>query len=79
MNPVELVVEAVGGQVMAAKICGKSAVAIHKWVKNGSLPRTEYTKKTDYARRLAEASKGLFTEEWLLKAANPDRENLIVA
>lgn len=79
MNPLEIAVEAVGGQAAAARICGKSAVAIHKWVKNGSLPRTEYTKKTDYARRLAQASKGSFTEEWLLKAANPDRETLIAA
>ncbi|WP_338506993.1 hypothetical protein VRB95_08450 [Erwinia aphidicola] len=79
MNPVEIAVEAVGGQAMAARLCEKSAVAIHKWVKNGSLPRTEYTRKTDYARRLADASEGKFTAEWLLKEANPDRKNLIAA
>ncbi|MGP3593088.1 hypothetical protein [Vagococcus sp. WN89Y] len=73
MNPVELAVEAVGGQSAAAKICGKSAVAIHKWVKSGRLPRTEYTKKTRYAEMLANASGGKFTAAWLLWEANPDR------
>lgn len=73
MNPVEVAVEAVGGQAAAAKICEKSPVAIHKWVKNGCLPRTEYTKKTNYAEKLADASGGKFTAEWLLSEANPDR------
>ncbi|MDK9634286.1 hypothetical protein [Enterobacter hormaechei] len=73
MNPVEVAVEAVGGQAAAAKICEKSPVAIHKWVKNGCLPRTEYTKKTNYAEKLADASGGKFTAEWLLCEANPDR------
>lgn len=73
MNPVEIAVEAVGGQTAAAKICGKSPVAIHKWVKNACLPRTEYTKKTNYAEMLANASGGKFTAAWLLGEANPDR------
>lgn len=72
MNPVAIAVDAVGGQASAAKICGKSAVAVHKWVKSGCLPRTEYTKKTNYAEMLAEASGGKFTAEWLLLNANPD-------
>lgn len=45
MNAVEFAIESVGGQASAAKICGISAVAVHRWVRNGSLPRTEYTKK----------------------------------
>lgn len=77
MNPVAFAVNAVGGQVIAAKICGKSAVAVHKWVKNGCLPRTEYTKKTQYAKKLAEASGGKFTADWLLAEANPDRQKNI--
>lgn len=75
MNPMQIAIEAVGGQTAAAKICGRSNVAIHKWVKNGSLPRTEYTKKTNYSKLLAEHSKGKFTAEWLLDAANPDRKS----
>lgn len=74
MNPVQIAVNAVGGQTAAAKICGLSVVAVHKWYTKGRLPRTEYTKKTDYAQRLASAADGKFTAQWLLDAANPDRE-----
>ena len=45
MNPVQIAVDAVGGQTAAAKICGLSVVAVHKWYAKGRLPRTEYTKK----------------------------------
>ncbi|HGJ5864333.1 hypothetical protein QE197_24995 (plasmid) [Arsenophonus nasoniae] len=72
MNPVEFAVNAVGGQSSAAKICGKSNVAVWKWVRNGCLPRTEYTGKTEYSKLLAQYSNGAFTAEWLLQAANPD-------
>ncbi len=72
MNPVQIAVDAVGGQTAAARICGLSVVAVHKWYAKGRLPRTEYTKKTDYAQRLAAASKGKFSAEWLLHEANPD-------
>lgn len=44
MNPVQIAVDAVGGQTAAAKICGLSVVAVHKWYAKGRLPRTEYTK-----------------------------------
>ncbi|WP_316389815.1 helix-turn-helix domain-containing protein [Enterobacter cloacae] len=73
MNAVEIAVDAVGGQTAAAKICGLSPVAVHRWVKNACLPRTEYTKKTEYAELLAANSSGKFTAEWLLENANPDR------
>ena len=74
MNPVQVAVNAVGGQTAAAKICGLSVVAVHKWYAKGRLPRTEYTKKTNYADRLAAAAAGKFTAEWLLNAANPDKK-----
>lgn len=70
----QFAIEAVGGQTAAARLCGLSNVAIHKWVKNAALPRTEYTEKTNYSQRLADASAGKFTADWLLQAANPDRE-----
>ncbi|HBT2543697.1 YdaS family helix-turn-helix protein [Klebsiella pneumoniae] len=73
MNPMQFAIEAVGGQTAAARLCGLSNVAIHKWVKNAALPRTEYTEKTNYSQLLADASKGKFTAEWLRRAANPDR------
>ncbi|CAI0724925.1 MULTISPECIES: helix-turn-helix domain-containing protein [Serratia] len=73
MNPVQIAVDAVGGQTAAAKICGLTVVAVHKWYAKGRLPRTEYTKKTNYAQRLAAAAGGKFSAEWLLHEANPDR------
>ncbi len=73
MNPVQLAIEAVGGQAMAAKICGRSAPAINRWCSRGCLPRTEYTGKTKYAHLLSAAANGKFTAEWLLEEANPDR------
>ncbi|ABP59695.1 TPA: YdaS family helix-turn-helix protein [Citrobacter freundii] len=73
MNPMQFAIDAVGGQTAAARLCGLSNVAIHKWVKNEALPRTEYTEKTNYSQVLAEASAGKFTAEWLRQVANPDR------
>ncbi|MEG8916435.1 YdaS family helix-turn-helix protein [Klebsiella pneumoniae] len=73
MNIVRQVVDSVGGQTAAAKICGVSPVAVHKWVKRGCLPRTDFTGKTTYARKLAAASSGAFSEGQLLSEANPDR------
>lgn len=73
MNPMQFAIDAVGGQTAAARLCGLSNVAIHKWVKNEALPRTEYTEKTNYSKVLAEASDGKFTAEWLRQVANPDR------
>lgn len=76
MNPVQIAVNAVGGQTAAAKLCGLSVVAVHKWTVKGTLPRTEYTGKTNYSELLANASNGKFTSEWLLNAANPDKASL---
>lgn len=74
MNPIEFAVNAAGGRVRVAKAFGISYVAIYKWINNASLPRTEYTGKTAYAKKLSELSNGEFTAEWLLKTANPDRD-----
>ncbi|MBA8050994.1 hypothetical protein HV073_05365 [Klebsiella michiganensis] len=77
MNAVEIAIAAVGGQAAAAKICGLSPVAVHRWVKNACLPRTEYTQKTKYAEKLAASSSGKFTANWLLENANPDRPKIV--
>jgi len=74
MNPVQIAVEAVGGQTAAAKICNLSVPAINRWYAKGRLPRTEYTGKTNYAHLLAAAGNGEFSAEWLLNAANPDKQ-----
>lgn len=72
MNPIKKIFDDLGGQTAAARICGVSTVAVHKWLKKGCLPRTDYTGKTSYAKALSIASRGRFTEEWILQAANPD-------
>lgn len=65
-NAVAYAVNYVGGPVQAARLCGRSRQAVDKWVMNGRLPRTEYTGETCYAEKLAAASEGAFTAEWLL-------------
>lgn len=62
-----------GGVAQAATLCGVSQRAIYKWLSSGTLPRTEYTGETHYASRLAEASAGQFTAEWLLAEAAPTK------
>ncbi|SEH87217.1 hypothetical protein [Stutzerimonas xanthomarina] len=73
MNAISIAVEKVGGPISAAEICGIRRQAIDKWLARGSLPRTEYTGETNYASRLADASNGDFTAEWLLAAAAPTK------
>jgi hypothetical protein len=73
MNAISTAVDAVGGPVTAAKVCGIRRQAIDKWMTRGVLPRTDYTGETDYARRLAEASGGQFTADWLLTEASPKK------
>lgn len=73
MSAISSAVKAVGGPAAAAKACGIKRQAIDKWLLKGVLPRTDYTGETDYAIRLAEASAGEFTAEWLLAEASPKK------
>jgi hypothetical protein len=52
---------------VASDACGVTTRTVHNWIKNGCLPRTEYTGETHYAEALAAASGGLFTAAWLLE------------
>lgn len=68
-NAVAFAFEAAGGIGAAAKACGRSYQALHKWRLVGSLPRTDYTGETRYALLLAEAAKhkgNAFDAAWLL-------------
>jgi len=67
-------IKKVGGVAKASAICGVSQRAIYKWLTAESLPRTDYTGETRYAEKLAEASEGKFTADWLLANASPKRE-----
>lgn len=73
MSALKKSIEQVGGAAKAAAICGVSQRAVYKWLSSGSLPRTEYTGETHYAQRLADASAGQFTAEWLLAEASPSK------
>lgn len=55
-----------GKAVRAAEVCGVSVRAVYKWLGAGRLPRTDYTGETNYAQKLADASGGNFTAQWLL-------------
>lgn len=73
MSAISIAIERVGGPISAAKACGIRRQAVDKWLAKGALPRTDYTGETDYARRLADASAGGFTAEWLLAEAAPKK------
>lgn len=77
MAALRLAIDSVGGPAAAARICSISTRAVFKWLKNGHLPRTEYTKETRYAELLSAASAGRFTADWLReKAARGRSPNL---
>ena len=57
----------------AADACGVSIRAVYKWMASGSLPRTDFTGETNYAERLAAASLGGFTAEWLRSVSSPKK------
>lgn len=66
MNILKDSIDRIPGKVpAAAEACGVSVRAVYKWIDRGLLPRTEYTGETDYAYRLAAASGGAFSGDWL--------------
>jgi DNA-binding transcriptional regulator YdaS (Cro superfamily) len=67
ISPIGQAAILLGGGTALAKTCGVSAPAVHKWLKQGRLPRTEWTGETDYASRIVEALGGRMTREQLLE------------
>ena len=57
---------AIVGLCNLAKACGVKHQSVYRWVEKGSLPRTDWTGETDYARRIEEATKGAVTRDELL-------------
>ena len=55
-NAIAFAFEAVGGIGAAAKVCDRSYQALNKWRLAASLPRTDYTGETHYAKLLATAA-----------------------
>lgn len=55
------------GVLLVASCCGRTPRAIYKWISKGSLPRTDFCGETDYANKIAKASKGKYTAKYLLE------------
>lgn len=71
MSALRFAIDKVGGVAECARICGITPRGVYKWLHRDSLPRTEYTGETQHAQRMASASQGAFTAEWLLDNAGP--------
>ena len=67
-NIVEHAVRLAGGPRMVAAAVGLSRPAVDKWIKQGFLPRTEWTNETDYAGTL-----------WLMSGYRVTRAELLAA
>ncbi len=61
------------GVLETSLACGCSQRAIYKWMKKGSLPRTDFTGETNYAERIANASCGKFSVELIKKISHPQK------
>lgn len=68
MSDFSKILRAVGFDVVA-KATNRTPRQIYKWEKNKTLPRSDFTGETSLARAIADASKGLFTEQEILTAA----------
>jgi len=55
--------------------CGCSVRSIYKWMKKGSLPRTDYSGETDYAEKISIASMGKYSTELIKSISRPQKSN----
>lgn len=77
-NPLEQAKRRLGlGQM--AKICGVSRTAVDKWVRQGHLPRTEWTGETSYASLIAAAYEVVRAQAPELGEEVMTRERLLAA
>lgn len=65
-NPLDAATALLGGLEKTAAVCGVSFVSVHKWIKRGRLPRTEWTGETHYAEKIEAATGGAITKAELL-------------
>lgn len=61
------------GVTQISSACGCSVRSIYKWMKKGSLPRTDFTGETNYAEKIAKASHGKFTTELIKAISRPQK------
>lgn len=74
MNDFSMILRGVGLNVVAIAT-GRTLRQIYKWEKNKTLPRSDFTGETAFARAIAGASNGLFTERQVLDAAIKGRRH----
>ncbi|KAF6660211.1 DNA-binding protein [Enterobacteriaceae bacterium EKM102V] len=65
MSVINLAIKSVG-VVEVAKACGISPRAVYKWLKKGSLPKTEFYGRTHYALTIEKLSLGKFDAQKIL-------------
>jgi len=61
------------GVITISSACGCSVRSIYKWMKKGSLPRTDFTGETNYAEKIALASHGKFSTELIKTISRPQK------
>ncbi len=66
MTDLNLAIKAAGVSNIASA-CGISQRAVYKWLKKGSLPKTEFYGKTHYAATIEQLTAGRFVAEALLE------------
>ncbi|WP_337021615.1 YdaS family helix-turn-helix protein [Pantoea anthophila] len=66
MSVINLAIKSVG-VAQVAKACGISPRAVYKWLKKGSLPKTEFYGRTQYAMTIEKLSQGQFDSEKILE------------
>lgn len=66
MSFINLAIKSVG-VAEVAKACGISPRAVYKWLKKGSLPKTEFYGRTQYAMNIERLTQGQFGAEKLLE------------
>jgi ribosome-binding protein aMBF1 (putative translation factor) len=65
-NPITEAIEIVGLSALASEL-GITYQAIRKWEKAGRMPRTEFTKETDYSKEIERLTKRKVTKNRLLE------------
>lgn len=63
--------QVLGSYNAIGKICSVSGEAVRRWRSQGYPPRTEYTRETEYAKTISDATNNQVTEEQLLPPLPP--------
>jgi len=53
------IIKLAGGQTVVARLCGVQRQAVNRWCNANSLPVSEWTARTSYAKKISELSQML--------------------